>query len=141
MIAERQPGKTTQGDEYGKAACRRAGVMASLVSQLTQGGSAVKAGASVGSECKTDKMRAAMSRGASMAMELGQAGGIPSSLVSSLLKNDIKVGRVTTSKDAGGRTRYRLTPGFEDALEQSLRDAAALLRRHGWSVVRDGSSR
>lgn len=52
-------------------------------------------------------------------------------LVGALLKNDIRKGRV---EHVGGR--YRLVDDWDEHLQSELRDAAALLRRNGYTVTR-----
>jgi hypothetical protein len=82
------------------------------------------------SASKTDCMREALSTGQKTARDLAAAAGLSSTAaVGALLKADIRNGRVR--HDSG---LYWLNPNYDEEQRVELAKAAAMLRRHGYTV-------
>lgn len=66
--------------------------------------------------------------------------GIATTVVSALLAHHVKSGRVIVLDGASGRKEWALNPDFDEALDEEIRAAARLLRKHGYSVQKGCSA-
>lgn len=85
---------------------------------------------------KVEAMRRALGDGPMSAHDLAKVAGVPSALVSALLKHDIVSGRVAKRPGRGGGMLYELSSEFEADLQRKLHEARMLLERHGFAVSR-----
>lgn len=82
---------------------------------------------------KTAALRNMLRCGPASCSDLAERSGLTRKLVSDLLYSDIRRARVR--KDGAF---YSLAPEFDEEEAQRIRSAIALLRAHGYSVVKEG---
>ncbi|MDP2008200.1 MAG: MarR family winged helix-turn-helix transcriptional regulator [Rubrivivax sp.] len=79
-------------------------------------------------------MRALLRQGRQCAADLGRVAGVQSSMVQGLLKNDLAQG-IVRKLNGEGKAFYELSDEGRIKLLEQLRDAKALLLKHGYAVI------